>query len=169
MELAAVAKRAGVSTGLPYRYFDSKSALVVAVVESFYDRLDDAAYRPVFEEVSDDWWVREQHRIAKLVGCFYEDPLAPFVVSRLSGDAEVVTALHRRVARQVRGATSNVRHGKTLGRVPSHIDESVAGALLMGGVYQAIAHALNQQPRLGQSKLVRELQAFMRKVLEIEE
>ena len=37
---ADVAARAGVSAGAPYRYFPSKSHLVVAVVETFFDALE---------------------------------------------------------------------------------------------------------------------------------
>lgn len=169
MELAAVAKRAGVSAGLPYRYFDSKSALVVAVVESFFDAADEAAYRPTFEEFSDDWWARERHRIDRMVSFFYEEPLGAFVVSQLAGDADVVSAQHRRVMRQIRGATTNVRTGQSLGRVPAHIDPAIAGPLLMGGVYQTINYALTKKPRAPKAKIIAELQAFMRKVLEIEE
>ena len=169
MELAAVAKRAGVSPGLPYRYFDSKSALMVAVVESFFDALDDAVYRPVFDDVSDDWWVRERFRIKRMVAFFYDEPLGPFIVSRLAGDASVVNAQHQRRSRQVRGAGANVRTGQSLGRVPAHIDPKVAGALLMGGVYQAIALGLTSEPRMSKKHITTQLQQFMRKVLEIEE
>ncbi len=169
LELAAVAKRAGVSSGLPYRYFDSKSALVVAVVESFFDAYDEAAYRPTFEEVSEDWWARERFRVDRTVSFFYEEPLGAFVVSQLAGDAEVVNAQHRRIVRQIRGATRNVRTGQRLGRVPPHIDPELAGPLLMGGVYQVLNHALARRPRLPKAKVINELQTFMRKVLEIEE
>ncbi|MGB5810360.1 MAG: TetR/AcrR family transcriptional regulator [Polyangiales bacterium] len=169
MELAAVAKRAGVSPGLPYRYFESKSALLVAVVEWFFDRLDDAAYRPTFEEVSSDWWEREKARIETLVDFFYDEPLGVSVVSQLAGDAAVVEAQHRRVTRQVRGASTNVRTGKRLGRVPASVDEELSGALLMGGVHQAINHALMRTPRMRKSRVVNQLHAFMRNVLQIEE
>jgi len=169
MELAAVAKRAGVSPGLPYRYFDSKSALLVAVVESFFDAVDAAVYRPVFEEVSTDWWERENARIAAMVDFFYDEPLGPFIVTQLAGDAAVVDAQHRRLTRQVRGAARNVQTGKEVGRVPARVDEQISGALLMGGVYQAIHFALTSEPRVRKHRLVSELQDFMRHVLQIEE
>jgi AcrR family transcriptional regulator len=169
MELAAVAKRAGVSPGLPYRYFDSKSALLVAVVESFFDAVDAAVYRPVFEEVSTDWWERENARIAAMVDFFYDEPLGPFIVTQLAGDAAVVEAQHRRLTRQVRGAARNVKTGKKVGCVPARVDEQISGALLMGGVYQAIHFALTSKPRVRKHRLVSELQDFMRHVLQIEE
>ncbi|MEM8609229.1 MAG: TetR/AcrR family transcriptional regulator [Myxococcota bacterium] len=169
MELAAVAARAGVSPGLPYRYFASKSALLVAVVENFFDALDDAVYRPVFEEVSSDWWEREKARIEKMVDFFYDQPLGRYVVSQLGGDASTVAAQKARLTRQARGASANVRTGQKLGRVPPHVDADLCGPLLMGGVYEALRTAHSGSRPVSKRRLVRSLQTFMRNVLEIEE
>jgi hypothetical protein len=43
VEVAAVARRAGVSAGLPYRYFGTRSGLLIALVDDFYGRLETAA------------------------------------------------------------------------------------------------------------------------------
>ncbi len=169
MELAGVAKRAGVSPGLPYRYFESKSGLVVAVIEAFYDAFYDAVYRPAFDEVSDDWWEREKARIEKLVEFYYDEPLARFVVGRLAGDALVAEARERRVKNQVRGAVLNVRTGKRHGRVPGSVDAELAGSLLIGGVSLAIQSAIDRPRRLPRRRVVVALQRFMRDVLHIEE
>ncbi len=169
MELAAVSSRAGVSPGLPYRYFESKSALLVAVVEEFFDAVDDTVYRPTFEHVSDDWWQRERARIEALVNTFYNEPLGACLLSKLAGDVAVAEALERRRTRQVRGASKNVRLGKRLGIVPDHVDHELAGALLMGGVYQAISHALGRSPRMSKRRLIRGLCDFMKNVLAIED
>ena len=53
VDFGAVAKRAGVSAGAPYRHFASKSELLVALVDGFYDEWEAIAYRPTFEEVLD--------------------------------------------------------------------------------------------------------------------
>ena len=169
LEMAAVAGRAGVSPGLPYRYFESKSSLLVAVVESFFDHFDEVVYRPVFSEVSEDWWEREKVRIESLVDFFYEQPLAPFIISHLAGDAAVRAAQQQRIARQIRGASSNVTTGKKLGRVPDDIDAELAGALLIGGVNEAINVALVRSPRMRRTRVVNGLQTFMRNVLRVEE
>lgn len=168
MELAAVARRAKVSPGLPYKYFASKSALLVAVVEAFYDALDEECYKPTFEEISDSWWACEVHRIEKMVDFFYRDRLGPFIVSQLAGGAAVMESQQRRVSQQLRGARANVKKGKELGYVPAHIDEEICAALLMGGVYQAIIHALRQEPPLPQSRVTKQLTSFMQNVLELE-
>lgn len=169
MELAAVASRARVSPGLPYRYFESKSALLVAVVEAFFDSLDQRVYRPVFAEVSEDWWEREKARIEKLVDFFYEEPLTPHLMSRLAGDSAVARAKQERVTRHVRGATANINVGKKLGRVPADTDAELSGALLIGGVHEAIELAVSHVPRLEKARVVRGMQAFMRSVLRIED
>ena len=169
MELAAVAERAGVSPGLPYRYFESKTALLVAVVDAIFDALDEAVYRPVFDEASDDWWDREKLRLEKWVGFFYEDPLACCVMTQLAGDAAVAQARQRRLSRHVRGATLNIKKGKTLRRVPPDVDAELAGALLIGGAHEVIGRALNRKPRMRANRVARQLQAFMRDVLRIEE
>lgn len=168
MELAAVARRAKVSPGLPYRYFASKSALLVAVVEAFYDALDEEIYKPTFEEVSGDWWVRERHRIESMVDFFYRDRLGLFIVSQIAGDAAVVESQQRRLSRQLHGASLNLQKGQTLGRVPTHIDVQLCAALLMGGIYQALNHALRQEPPLPQERVTSQLTRFMSHVLELE-
>ena len=122
------------------------------------------AYRPSFEEVSDDWWVREQERIRCTVDFHYDHPLGALMQQRLIGDAEAVRHQRLRSDRTVRGAARNVTRGQSLGRVPAHIDAELAGALLMGGVIQALHSALSgeQMPR---ERVIQELQAFMRRVL----
>ena len=49
IEVAAVARRAEVSVGLPYRYFATRTGLLVAVLEAFYQRLCDAAAMRVYD------------------------------------------------------------------------------------------------------------------------
>ena len=40
LEIGDVTKRAGVSVGAPYHHFGSKSELIAAVVDGFYERYD---------------------------------------------------------------------------------------------------------------------------------
>ena len=47
LEMQAVAQRAKASVGLAYHHFGSKAGLIAAVVEAFYDRLEDAAFNPL--------------------------------------------------------------------------------------------------------------------------
>jgi len=168
VEFAAVAERAGVSAGAPYRHFASKSDLLVALVDDFYDAWEALAYRPTLEEVSNDWWVCEQERIRLTVDFHYEHPLGALMQQRLIGDAQAVQHQRLRSDRMVRGAVKNVRRGQSLGRVPAHVDAELGGALLMGGVSQGLHSALAGGRRMSRKRVTRELQAFMQRVLCIE-
>lgn len=44
LEMQPVAKRAQVSVGLAYHHFGSKAGLIAAVVEDFYNRLDQVVF-----------------------------------------------------------------------------------------------------------------------------
>ncbi len=169
LEFAAVTRRAGTSAGLPYRYFRSKSTLLAALIDEFFDAWEAVAYRPTFAEVSDDWWECEKVRIAKTVEFFYDHPLAPLVFTRLAGDAEVMGRIRQRVDAQVKGAIKNLRHGRKIGRVPAHVDAPIAAAVLMGGTSQALALALSKSPPMPRSRVTAQLQGAMRRILEIRE
>ena len=45
LEMQAVSKRAQASVGLAYHHFGSKAGLIAAVVEAFYSRLDEMAFK----------------------------------------------------------------------------------------------------------------------------
>ncbi|MCA9566919.1 MAG: TetR/AcrR family transcriptional regulator [Myxococcales bacterium] len=168
MELADVARRAGVSAGAPYRHFASKSALLVALVDAFYDNWEAEAYHPTFEEVSDDWWVREKHRILCTVAFHYAHPLGAVMQQHLVADAEASRQQRVRTDRQIHGAVVNVARGQALGRVPAHIDAGLCGPLLMGGVNQALHSALAGE-RMDPERVALQLQGFMGRVLCIED
>ena len=169
MEFAAVARRAGVSPGAPYRHFASKSELLVAVVDAFYDDWEELAYRPTFAEVSSDWWERERERIRLTVEFHYDHPLGPIMQQRLLGDAEALRRQRLRSDRQVKGAVKNVARGQALGRVPAHIDAEMCGALLMGGVSQALHSAMTRKRKMSRKRVASTLQRFMQRVLCIDE
>lgn len=168
LELADVAQRANVSPGLPYRYFESKSALVVSIVDAFYDDLERASYHPTFEEVSDDWWERERARVRRMVDFFYENPLSPLIVSGLAGDADVMLAQRTRMVRHQRGAAANIDRGKALGKIPHRLPSGLTAAFLMAGMHQGLRHGLLESPRRDRAELSRDLFELMGRVLCIE-
>ncbi|MEM1417651.1 MAG: TetR/AcrR family transcriptional regulator [Myxococcota bacterium] len=163
-----VAARAGVSPGAPYRHFANKTALALAVVEEVFDEMEVATYQPTFEGEGPDWWSREKVRIARTVDFYFDDPLCALVIRGIAGDAAVTQARARRLDKQTRGAAKNVAVGRELGVVPAHIDPLMAGALLMGGVYQLLATAL-VAAKPNRRKVKAELQRFMARVLELPE
>src|SRR5258707_13288581 len=88
LEMQAVAKRAKVSVGLAYHHFGSKAGFIAAVVEGFYNRLEEAAFSPS-KLISSDWAGREKERIAAYISFHYRHPVAPLVVGALSRAAAV--------------------------------------------------------------------------------
>ena len=86
-EMGQLARRAGVSNGLPYHYFGSKAGAVAAVIEDFYDR-----YYAVLNQDLDPeeaWAVRERERLRATVAFLYAEPLAPIVLGKMGRTAEV--------------------------------------------------------------------------------
>ena len=61
IEMSWVAKAAGVSQGLAYHYFESKEGLLTAVVDEFYDRVEEAVLMARLDDIS-DWEARERAR-----------------------------------------------------------------------------------------------------------
>ena len=89
-EMGDVAERAGVSVGLAYHYFKSKAGLVSALIDDFYDRYD-AVVNQRFDDIA-SWPEREYRRVSEAVGFLFDDPVAPIMLGRLSGSAQVVAA-----------------------------------------------------------------------------
>ncbi|MEM7609880.1 MAG: hypothetical protein AAF411_31420, partial [Myxococcota bacterium] len=121
-------------------------------------------YRPTFEAMSDDWWEREKERLRVTVGFHYRHPLGSLIHQRL-GDAEAVRHHQVRADRLIRGAVKNVSRGKSLGRVPAHIDATLCGPLLMGGVGQCLHAALGGKRPLARKRVLAQLHHFMARVL----
>jgi AcrR family transcriptional regulator len=113
VELADVTRRAGVSAGAPYHHFGSKSGLIAAVVDDFYERYDKSVMDVEFEGVR--WIDREELRVQGMVEFHYNEPLAPIVLSKLDRDPAIaqVEALVgcRGISRKVRAISA--RHNAT--------------------------------------------------------
>src|ERR1700733_14006845 len=114
LEMQAVAKRAKVSAGLAYHHFGSKAGLIAAVVEAFYNRLEEAAFNPS-KLISPDWAGREKERIAAYISFHYDHPFAPLVVGPLSRAAEVLDVEQAFTSRQLAAGAHNLRVGQREG------------------------------------------------------
>ena len=137
LEVGSVAARAGVSVGLIYRHFGSKSGLLAAVVGDFYVRFD-AEVLDVDPAPGAGWADRERRRTEMAVAFHYDDPLAPIVLGRMSRDPEVAAVEARHLRLQVARGTQNVVRGQRDGEIPEDIDAGIAAALILGGVRQAL-------------------------------
>lgn len=159
LEVAAVARRAGVSTGLPYRYFGTRTGLLIAVLESFYDRLCDAAALREYPE--SDWAAREQHRIRDWVAFLYGEPLAPIVLGGLVGDGEVAAAHTARLSMLIELGARNMARAQHHGEIPADRDPEYLAAATLGGTNAVVSVALTRTPRPTPESVIAQLWAFV--------
>lgn len=159
-EIADVARAAGVSAGLSYHYFTSKAGLIAAVVEAFYDRMEAAVMEPN-PKPGAGWGERERLRLERMVDFYYAEPLAPLILTRLSRTPDVAAVEAARLARHIDLAARNVELAQQKGEIPGDLDAHLLGAMILGGLRQAIGQALGMQKRPGRDKIAEQLWSFI--------
>ena len=166
-ELAELARRAGVSVGLPYHRFGSKAGVMAAVVTEFYDGIRRAID---LRDVADlDWSVRERERLRRLVDYLYGDPLAALIISSLGREPEVGVLEASLWNETIEAAARNLRNAQKRGQVAPGIDPALAAAMICGGVRHAVGLALRTKPRRPRSALVAEIWTFVANALRLEQ
>jgi AcrR family transcriptional regulator len=160
LEMQAVARRAKVSVGLAYHHFGSKAGLIAAVVEAFYDRLEEAAFSPS-NLTSSDWAGREKERIAAYISFHYDHPFAPLVIGPLSRAAEVLDVEQAFTKRQLAAGAHNVRAAQRDGVIPADLDPRLTIALMIGGIRQALIGALTKAHRPDRQELTEKIWIFI--------
>lgn len=159
LEVVAVARRAGVSTGLPYRYFRTRSGLLTAVVEQFYDRLGQACGLREYDAPT--WAEREQQRIRDWVRFLYTEPLAPVVLGGLTGDG-AVAATHARLLRGlIELGSRNIARAQRDGELPADRDPEMLAAATLGGLNAVAVVALTRAPRPPAQTVIDQVWAFI--------
>lgn len=160
LEMQAVARRAHVSVGLAYHHFGSKAGLIAAVVERFYNRLEETAFSPS-KLISPDWAGREKERLAGYISFHYDHPFAPLVVGALSRAAEVLDVERAFTNRQLTAGAFNIRAGQRDGVVPAELSPRLTIALMIGGIRQALVEALTSDKRPDRSELTNRIWFFV--------
>ncbi len=159
-EIADVARAAGVSAGLSYHYFTSKAGLISAVVEAFYDRMEAAVMEPN-PKPGAGWGERERLRLERMVDFHYAEPLAPLILTRLSRTPEVAAVEAARIANHIDLAARNIELAQQKGEIPAELDAHLLGAMILGGLRQAIGQALGMQKRPARDKITDQLWSFI--------
>lgn len=144
LEIADVARRAGVSTALAHYHFGTKAGLLNAVVADFYTRLDDAVIAVPYEAVT--WIERESARIHDLVRFFYDDPVAPLVVNSLQGDPSLGSERLDRAERINRLGALNIAQAQRDGEIDTVYDPALLVSMILGGVMAGLTTALMTKP-----------------------
>lgn len=160
LEMQAVARRAKVSVGLAYHHFGSKSGLIAAVVEAFYEQLNAAAFANA-ELPSGSWAEREKARIRAYVAFHYAHPFAPLVVGALSRSPEVLDVETAFTSQTLAGGEAMIREAQRDGIVRPDLDPSLAIALMSGGIRQAMLGALSREDRPDPDALTDAIWSFM--------
>jgi AcrR family transcriptional regulator len=158
-EIADVARRAGVSVGLAYHYFGSKAGLIAVLITDFHDR--HAAVINHAVDMSLPWPIREKARLRASIDFLYADPAAHLIVGKLGSGAEVIAIDTGRRAQTIELAARNIASGQQQGYISRQIDPDVAGAAVVGGVNQAVAHALSSRKRPSAGQLTERLWTFI--------
>lgn len=159
LEVAAVARRAGTSIGLTYRYFQNKGALAAAVVEDFFDRQDHAVLMADID--AESWRQRERRRIELMVAFHYAEPLARVALGGLAREPEVAAVMLDRQTRQAALAAAMLARGQDLGMVSPHIDPSIVGPMILGSIREALRVGLAAGDHLGAGELTEQILAFV--------
>ncbi len=159
LEVAAVARRAGTSIGLTYRYFQNKGALAAAVVEDFFDRQDNAVLMAQIE--ADSWRQRERRRIELMVAFHYAEPLARVALGGLAREPEVAAVMVDRQARQAAIAAAMLARGQDLGFIDADLNPSLVGPMVLGAIREALRVALAAGDNLGADELTSQILGFV--------
>jgi AcrR family transcriptional regulator len=134
-----------VSVGLAYHYFGSKAGLVAVLITDFHDRHQKVVDHAVDKSLP--WPVRERSRLKASIDFLYADPFTHLMMGKLNSSAEVIAIDTGRRAQRIEMAARNIANGQKQGYISARIDPVVAGAAIVGGINQAVAHALSSSSR----------------------
>jgi AcrR family transcriptional regulator len=158
-EIADVARRAGVSVGLAYHYFGSKAGLIAVLITDFHDRHVAVVNHSIDKSLA--WPIREKARLKASVDFLYADPATHLMMGKLNSSAEVIAIDTGRRAQMIELAARNIANGQQQGYISRQIDPVFAGAAIVGGINQAVAHALSSRKRPNAGELTEKLWTFI--------
>ena len=167
VEVAAVARRAGVSAGLPYRYFGTRSGLVIALVEDFFGRLETSVGMRQYPAAT--FVEREHQRIIDWIAFLYAEPLSSAVLTGPVGDGAVIAAHSGWLKRLGAVGARNIAHAQASGEVPHGRDPLMLATATLSGVHAMSALALSLQPRPPAEQVVDEVWNFVAGALGVSE
>mgnify|MGYP003700642837 FL=1 len=159
LEMAEVARRAGVSEGLAYYHFGNKSGLLNAVVRDFYERLDEAVLAIPYEGAS--WKEREKARTHEFVRLMYEDPVAPLVVDVVRADPAFAAEESERRRRLNLLGARNIAAAQKAGDIDKAQDPALLVAMILGGVTAGVSHALRGKPPMPLASAQEEIWSYV--------
>ncbi|WP_299770245.1 TetR/AcrR family transcriptional regulator [uncultured Pseudoteredinibacter sp.] len=166
LEIANVAHTAQVSSGLIYRYFDSRTDLIAATVEDFYDQYDQWVI-DINPLPGADWISRERARVERSISFIRKHPLAKVVFLNRQKEPLVAAVESRRLAAHLQLAIENVLLAQERGEIDSNINAYVACPMIMGGIRELLVQLLSDSPQLNKdpNKMLDQTMAFMARAM----
>ncbi|APA99000.1 TetR/AcrR family transcriptional regulator [Nocardia seriolae] len=145
LELSALTRRTGLSTGALYHHFGSKVGLLAAIWDDFYEGLSRAIADDHLPTA--DWATRERTRTHRFVVYHFDHPLAALLLNRAAPDPGLTEVESNYIRNLADAAATNIRRGQATGEVPADLDPDSAGAFVIGGLRDGIAQQLRTHPR----------------------
>ncbi|MFJ9365913.1 TetR/AcrR family transcriptional regulator [Nocardia sp. NPDC101769] len=146
LELSALTRRTGLSTGALYHHFGSKVGLLAAIWDDFYEGLS----RAIADDrlpADCDWATRERARTHCFVAFHFEHPLAALLLNRAAPDPGLTEIEAVYIRNLGDAAATNIRRGQATGEIPADLDPDSAGAYVIGGLRHGIGQQLRVHPR----------------------
>jgi AcrR family transcriptional regulator len=152
IELARVAREAGVVAGVVHRYFGSKSGLIAAMVDEYYDRFHtEVMYRYLND--AGDWAVHERLRLRLGIRFYYAEPLSAVLHSSFVRDPVVALKEAERIDGVIALTAKGIRRAQRRGELPASVDPELAGAAMFGAMQLVLTKALARPKRPGPKAL----------------
>ncbi|MFE3103501.1 TetR/AcrR family transcriptional regulator [Nocardia tengchongensis] len=145
LELSALTRRTGLSTGALYHHFGSKVGLLAAIWDDFYEGLSRAI---ADDQLPDgDWATRERARTHRFVAYHFDHPLAALLLNQAAPDPGLTEIQAVYIRNLGDAAATNIRRGQATGEIPADLDPDSAGAFVIGGLRHGIGQQLRVLPR----------------------
>jgi AcrR family transcriptional regulator len=152
VELARVARQAGVVQGVVHRYFGSKSGLISAMVDDYYDRFHKQVLELYLNDTG-DWAVHERLRLRMGIQFHYDEPLSAVLHSTFVRDPVVARKEAQRIDGVIELTARGIIRAQRRGELPQRIDPELAGAAMFGAMQAVLSKALNRRKRPSQEEL----------------
>lgn len=136
VDLYEIAEEAGVSMGLLYRYYPSKGTLQAAVVDAYYDRLDQAIWQPIDD--CERFCDQEAKRIMLYIAFQNADPIGQIVLGYDGWMPEAQEVVLDRSQRFIALVEAALSHGQENGTVDPDLDVTLTAPMLLKAVDTAI-------------------------------
>ncbi len=166
--MAWVAKEAGVSQGLAYHHFGSREGLLQAVVNEFYDRLEEQVLMAPLKEIT-AWEERECARTERYIAFLVTDDLGAVLMTRLSRTPAIAAIEAERWQRLINEGSRNMADGQRRGVIASKQDPALLAAMTLGAIRAAVTSAMQAGKSIQPKALTRETWQFLRAGLQLNE